>query len=188
MNVNSDRRTIVFLGGSLVHSGRWQEWLPEYRCLNFAVDGATTSRIAARTDAVIGEAPHAIVLLAGTDDVASRGAVELTVRAVQNILYRLRSALPEAWILVHSLVPWAVESTPLLEEINRHLWQFAPSVRAQYLDLWPALAEDDAMNPHYSDDRHHLNADGYEAWLAELKPALESLFSRPPTSRSVPLP
>lgn len=185
---SSERPTIVFVGGSLVHSGLWQEWLPEYRCLNFAVDGATTGRIATLTDAVVAEAPHAIVLLAGTDDLATRRTVELMVRAIQNILYRLRSALPEAWILVHSLVPRAAESAPFLEEINRHLWQFAPSVRAQYLDLWPALAEGDAMNPNYYDDRHQLNSDGYEAWLAELKPALERLLSQPPTSRPVPLP
>ena len=60
--------------------------------------------------------------------------------------------------------------------MNRHLWQFAPTVHAMWLDLWPAMAlEDGELNPAYSDDRLHLNEAGYSAWLAELKPAIERL-------------
>ena len=76
-----------------------------------------------------------------------------------------------------------------IRDVNRHLWQFAPTVHAMWLDLWPALAlEDGELNPAYSDDRLHLNEAGYSAWLAELKPAIERLRQLPPSSRAIQLP
>lgn len=188
MSEESDQLTIAFVGGSLIHNGRWRQQLPEYRCLNFGVDGDTTVGVARRLEAIIAEDPHAIVLLIGTNDVVSKRSVEMIVRGIENMLYRLRRALPDARILVHSLLPRAAELSPFLREVNRHLWQFAPSVRAQFLDLWPALAVGNAINPDFSDDRSHLNEAGYETWLAELEPVLELLLSLPLSSRPIELP
>ncbi len=188
MSDQSDQPTIAFVGGSLIHNGPWQAHFPEYRCLNLGVDGDTSVDLATRLESIIAEVPQAIVLGIGTNDVASNRSVELIVRTVENILFRLRRALPDTRILLHSLLPRGAEFSPLVREVNRHLWQFAPSVRAQYLDLWPALALGNAINPAFSIDRLHLNEAGYEAWVAELEPALEQLLSLPPTSRSILLP
>ena len=59
-------------------------------------------------------------------------------------------------------------------------------MHAQYLDLWPALALDDGeINPAFSDDRLHLNDAGYEAWLGELRPALDRLRELPPMTTPI---
>jgi lysophospholipase L1-like esterase len=72
-----------------------------------------------------------------------------------------------------------------VQDANRHLRQFAATVHAQYLDLWPALADGDALRGDYTDDGLHLNAAGYEAWLGELRPGLERLRGEPPMSRPI---
>jgi len=101
----------------------------------------------------------------------------------------LRAGLPDARILVQSVLPRGREYAEFVKEINRHVWQFAATVKAHYLDLWPVMALDDGeLNPVYTTDRLHLNDAGYEAWLSELVPALERVHDLPPSSRPIRLP
>jgi N-acetylglucosamine-6-sulfatase len=94
-------------------------------------------------------------------------------------------------MLVQSIMPRGAEFAERVQDANRHLRQFAPSVNAQYLDLWPALTGSsdghsaDEIAPAFSDDKLHLTAAGYEAWLGELRPALERLDDAPPMSRPI---
>jgi lysophospholipase L1-like esterase len=89
-------------------------------------------------------------------------------------------------MLLQSILPRAREFADQIQTANIHLRQFAATVRAQYLDLWPALAlESGELNPAFSDDQLHLNAAGYDAWLGELRPALERLRDEPPMSRPI---
>ena len=185
----SEFGTTAFVGDSLTQAGRWQEWFPDEEVLNFGVSGDTTDDVIARLGEVIEAAPGSIVLLIGTNDLAWRRSAEHIVRNVETILVTLRRDLPETRILVQSVMPRGHEFAPEIRDVNRHLWQFAPTVHAQWLDLWPALAlEDGELNPAYSDDRLHLNEAGYSAWVAELKPALERLRLQPPSSRAIQLP
>jgi Lysophospholipase L1 and related esterases len=184
----SKESATVFVGDSLTEGGRWQEWLADDSVVNLGVGGDTTDDLIARLDAVLAHRPGTVVLLIGTNDLAWRRGAEHIVRNIETVLVTLRRELPEAQILVQSILPRERIYATTIKEANRHLWQFAPTVRAQYLDLWPALAENDAIDPRYSPDGLHLNDAGYEAWLSELIPALESLRDLPPTSRAIVLP
>ncbi len=179
----------AFVGDSLTQGGNWQEWLADEEVLNFGVSGDTTDDVIARLGDVIEAGPGSVVLLIGTNDLAWRRSAEHIVRNVETILVTLRRELPETRILVQSVMPRGHEFAPDIRDVNRHLWQFAPTIHAQWLDLWPAMAlEDGELNPAYSDDRLHLNDAGYSAWLGELKPALERLRLQPPSSRAIQLP
>ena len=46
---------------------------------------------------------------------------------------------------------------------------------------------DGEIDAAYSDDRLHLNDAAYAVWVSGLKPALESLFHRPPSSTAIPI-
>lgn len=184
--LNGGQRRVVFLGDSLTAGGDWSAWFPDVDAINLGISGNTTDDVLARLDAVIAEAPDDISLLIGTNDLGTRMTVEHLVRNIQLLLVELRRELPGTRMLLQSIMPRGVEFTELVREANIHLWQFAPTVRAQYLDLWPALAgENGAIRPEYSDDYLHLTAVGYEAWLAELRPALERLRDEPPMSRPI---
>ncbi|WP_223695125.1 GDSL-type esterase/lipase family protein [Leifsonia poae] len=185
----SDAAPMAFVGDSLTQGGDWQTWLPGETVYNFGVGGDATDDVIARLDDVIGARPAVVALLIGTNDLAWRRSVEHVVRNVETILVTLRRELPEVRILVQSVLPRGHEFADQIRDINRHLWQFAPTVYAHWLDLWPALAlEDGELNPAYSDDRLHLNAEGYRIWVDELVPALERVRQLPPTSRAITLP
>ncbi|MFB2581840.1 GDSL-type esterase/lipase family protein [Herbiconiux sp. P15] len=179
----------VFVGDSLTEGGRWQEWFPEFEAINLGRGADTTEALLERLDEVAEVEPDTVVLLIGTNDVANRRAVEQVVRNIETILVNLRAALPDARILLQSVMPRGREYAEFVKEINRHTWQFAATVRAHYLDLWPAMAKADGeLNPEYTEDRLHLNEAGYEAWLSELRPAIERVQGLPPASRPIRLP
>jgi lysophospholipase L1-like esterase len=180
--------SIAFVGDGLTAHGRWEEWFPEYEVHNLGVSGDTTDEVIARLDSVVELNPDAVVLLAGTNDIGWRRSDEYIVRNLETMLYDLHKRLPETRILVQSVTPREREYADTIRSVNRHLWQFAPTQRALYLDLWPALADEDGeISARNSDDRLRLTPAGYEAWLGELRPAIDELFSRPPATSSIPI-
>jgi N-acetylglucosamine-6-sulfatase len=184
-DLNRPRR-IVFLGDSITASGEWASWFPDADTVNLGISGNTTDDVLERIDDVIAAAPDDISLLIGTNDLGHRLSVEHAVRNIQLLLVELRRTLPGVRLLLQSIMPRGAEFAEQVREANIHLWQFAPTVHAQYLDVWPALAGDDGgIRAEFSADRLHLTAEGYEAWLAELRPALERLRDEPPMSRPI---
>lgn len=178
--------SVVFFGDSLTEGGAWHEWFPDLQTHNFGVGADTTDDLLSRMHAVVDARPDAIVLLIGTNDLGMRRSVEHLVRNTELLLVNLRRDLPGARTLVQSIMPRGREFADQIRDANRHLRQFSATVHAQYLDLWPVLAlEDGELNPAFSDDRLHLNAAGYSAWLSELAPALERLEDAPPMSRPI---
>lgn len=179
-----DKRTMAFVGDSITATGKWQEWFPDDEIINFGVAGYTTDDVIASLDDVIESVPDEILMLIGTNDLGLRYSVEHLVRNVETVLVELRRELPGARMLVQSILPRTEEFAPLITDANIHLRQFSSTVRAQYLDLWPALATSSgALNELFTEDGLHLNSAGYEAWLEELRPGLERLRELPPMSR-----
>lgn len=183
---SAPRGSILFLGDSLTAAGDWAAWFPEHHVLNHGVAGDTTDEIVARLGQVVEAAPDAIVLMAGTNDLAMRRSVEHLVRNIEYALVAIRRDLPGVRMLLQSILPRGAEFADQIQDANRHLRQFAPTVRAQYLDLWPAFAtEQGEIDPEFSDDRLHLTQRGYEAWLNELRPAVDRLDDAPPMSGAI---
>ena len=180
------RSSIAFLGDSITNHGDWESWFPDRLTHNLGVSGDTTDDVIERIDEVIDLHPDAVALLLGTNDLGQRKSVEHLVRNIEYLLVTMRRGLPGTRMLVQSIMPRGAEFAERIHDANRHLRQFAPNVNAQYLDLWPALAgADDEIDPQFSDDKVHLNAAGYEAWLSELRPGLERLDDAPPMSRPI---
>ena len=180
------RQIIAFFGDSITQAGRWTEWFPDVEALNLGVGGDTTDDALARLEDVVAAAPDGIVLLIGTNDLGTRQSVEHLVRNVETMCVELRRALPGSRMLVQSIMPRGREFAARIQEANIHIRQFTSTVRAQFLDLWPVLAlEDGELNPAFSDDRLHLSAAGYDAWLGELRPALDRLRELPPMTTPI---
>lgn len=178
--------SIAFLGDSITAAGLWSEWFPDRETHNLGVPGDTTDELVARIETVVDLHPDAVALLIGTNDLGMRKSVEHLVRNVEYLLVTLRRGVPGTRMLVQSILPRGREFAAQVQDANRHLRQFAPTVNAQYLDLWPAFAQEDGeIDPALSDDRLHLNEQGYERWLGELRPALERLDDAPPMSRPI---
>lgn len=180
--------SIVFVGDGLTKEGRWEEWFPECRVHNLGISGDTTDDVIARLDTVVEVHAEAVVLQVGTNDIGWRKPDEYIARNIETILCILRRRLPETRIMVQSVLPRERDVAQTIRSINRHIWQFAPTQHAQYLDLWPALAQPDGeLSLSYSNDYVRLTPEGYNAWVAELRPALELLLERPPSTSSNPI-
>ncbi|OIH93648.1 GDSL-type esterase/lipase family protein [Curtobacterium sp. MCBA15_001] len=180
------RGLVLFLGDSITAGGAWDERLPEERTVNQGIGGDTTDGVLERLDAVVAQSPDVIVLLVGTNDFGNhRKSAEHVVRNVETILVTLRRELPGVRLLLVSILPRQAEYTPRIEEANRHLRQFVATCHAQYLDVWPALADGDHLAEQYTEDGLHLTDAGYRAYTDELVPALERLRGLPPMSRPI---
>ena len=121
---------LALVGDSLTQGGDWGSWLPGERVRNFGVAGDTTDDVIARLWDVVEARPASIALLIGTNDLAWRRSVEHVVRNIETMLVTLRKELPETRILVQSVMPRGREFADQIRDINRHLWQFAPTVHA----------------------------------------------------------
>jgi lysophospholipase L1-like esterase len=177
---------IVFVGDSITHDGRWQEWFPDADVHVEAAPGDTTDRLVERLPAIIELKPDIIVLLIGSNDFGANRSVEYVVRSVEYFLAMLRRDVPGARTLVQSIMPRGREYGADIQNANRHIRQFATTLHAQYLDLWASMAMDDGeLSPEFTNDRLHLNETGYEAWLNELRPALERLREAPPMTSPI---
>lgn len=185
----TDKPVTAFVGDSITAAGAWQDWFSDVEARNYGVDGDTTAGLLERLDEIIESDPQTVVLLIGTNDLAERRSIERIVRNIESALVRLHQELPDARILLQSVLPRGKEYAENVREINRHIWQFAATQRVHYLDLWPLMADADGeLKAEFSDDRLHLNEAGYDAWLSELRPAFERVNDLPPMSRPIRLP
>lgn len=177
---------IVFVGDSITHSGRWQEWFPDAEVHVEATPGDTTDRLAERLPAIVDLQPNIIVLLIGANDFGANRSVENVVRSIEYFLANVRNEVPGSRTLVQSILPRGREYSTDIQDANRHLRQYATTLHAQYLDLWPVFAMDDGeLSPEYTDDRLHLNDAGYEAWLELLRPAFARLKDARPMTQPI---
>jgi lysophospholipase L1-like esterase len=166
-------RPVVFLGDSLTEAGPWAEAFPELEVVNAGRSGDTTTDVEERVTDIVALAPSVVVLMVGTNDFGLRANVEQVVRGTENILFKLRAGLPDARIVVASVLPRERERADWIKQVNIHVRQFAPTVKAEFLDLWPVFAEEDGeLRGEYTPDRLHLNEDGYSAWAEHLRPII----------------
>ena len=160
---------LLLLGDSLTEAGPWEQKFPDLEVVNAGVAGDTTSDIAARLDDVTALRPGTVVVMAGTNE-SRRATVEQVVRGLEEILFQLRHELPDARLIVCSVLPRERERADWIREVNIHVRQFAGTVKAEFLDLWPAFAEEDGeLRPDLTTDRLHLTDAGYDAWAEELR-------------------
>ena len=185
-NQDDSSETIVFVGDSITATGRWQEWFPDANVIVEAASGDTTDKLMERLPSIVEARPDTIVLLIGANDFGANRSVENVVRSIEYFVATIRQSIPGARTLVQSIMPRGREFESYINAANRHLRQYATTLHAQYLDLWPVLAMDDGeLSPEYTNDRLHLSEAGYEAWLTELRPALDRLREAPPMTQPI---
>jgi lysophospholipase L1-like esterase len=173
---------VVFVGDRLTEVGSWSEWLPDLEVVNQGRAGDTTEDVLERLDDVVAAQPSAVVLLIGTNDLSHRASVEQVVRGNEEILFKLRHELPQTRLVVQSVLPREQERAEDIHQVNIHLRQFAPSVKADFVDLFSVLADEHgALREEYSQDGVALTDAAYQAWLETLRPVLAAEHPFAPT-------
>lgn len=166
-------RDVVLLGDSLTEWGSWREWLPDLEIRNEGVAGDSSADVLRRVRSAVLPAPALLYLLVGANDLAMGVAQHRVVANVAAILDEVASRSPGTDVVVQSILPCWPELRDDVNSVNRS-YRALVADRAgfcSYLDVWPALADQDgALAADYTDDGVHLTAAGYAAWLSILGP------------------
>ena len=183
---NQNFPEVVFMGNSITEG--WVNAQPEFfKNNNYAgrgIGGQTTPQMLLRfMPDVVKLNPKAVVILAGTNDIAGNtgfSSVEMITNNIQamaqlaeanNIKVILASILP-----VYDY-PWrpGLEPVQKIAEINTWLKKYAEENKHTYLDLFaPLKDEKEGLPKRYSEDGVHPNLEGYRVMAPLTKKAIQN--------------
>ena len=181
--VSSGERRVVFFGDSITDGwGRSEKsgpFFPGKPYVNRGISGQTTAQMVVRFEQdVIHLHPAAVVILAGTNDIAgntgptTNGMIEDNFSAMADIARQNGIKVILASITPAYAYPWkpGIEPVERIRALNKWLQGFCGDNGFVYLDYYSAMVDDKgAMLPGLSSDGVHPTAKGYEvmAPLAE---------------------
>ena len=177
---------VVFMGNSITDN--WDNAHPEFFSdNNFAcrgISGQVTSQMLCRFRAdVINLRPKAVVILAGTNDLAlNNGPIEIP-HIAENIISMAELALAEGirpilcTVLPVGQYPWRPEVTDVpgkIGTLNGMLHEYAEKRGITWVDYHSAMdAGDGSMRKELSNDGVHPTRKGYDLMEKVLAPALK---------------
>jgi lysophospholipase L1-like esterase len=185
-----DPSRIVFLGDSITDMWKLQQYFPEKPYVNRGISGQTTAQMLVRMyPDVINLRPAAVVLLAGTNDIArnngpqSAEIIEDNIRAIaelaqkHNIAVVLCSVMPISDYTARKQSIQRPPSDILL--LNEWLKKYAEQIHAIYIDYYSALADSSGfLKEGYSMDGLHPNDKGYAVMTPLVQAAIEKTIVR----------
>ena len=179
------QKRVVFLGDSITDGWRLNEYYPDNDFINRGISGQITGEMLGRMKAdVIDLKPDAVLILAGTNDIARGVAPEV----IQNNLTMIAelAKLHGIKVILASILPVhdynkdqnpSYERTPgrpikTILELNEWIRSYCQKNGHTYLDYYAALADADGfLRRELADDGLHPNGAGYRvmaplAWEA----------------------
>ena len=171
----SGKPRVVFLGDSITDGWRLNEYFPDQDYINRGISGQITGQMLGRMlDDVLKHKPAAMVLLAGTNDIA-RGVPVSTIQSNITMITELAQKHGIKVILASILPihdynknkdPRNMRSTarPMatIQQLNSWLAGYAKQNRATYLDYYSALVDSNGyLKEDLADDGLHPNGAGY---------------------------
>lgn len=177
---------IVFMGNSITIG--WKNADPEYfkqhPYVNRGISGQTTPQMLLRfRQDVIELEPHAVVILAGTNDIAGNTGPMTTKQILNNIVSMAQ--LAEAHnirVLLCSVLPafdypWRPGLQPNIRipELNTEIEKFAVENGHIYVDYFSAMTDgNNGLRSNLGSDGVHPNRAGYDIMKPILEDALKS--------------
>lgn len=176
---------VVFMGNSITDG--WDNAHPEFFTDNNftcrGIGGQVSSQMLCRFRAdVIDLRPKAVVILAGTNDIAGNNGPIESEHIAENIVSMAELALAAGIrpiicsVLPAAKYPWRpeVESVPeKIRALNDRLRQYAAERGLTWVDYYSAMdAGDGSMRSEYTRDGVHPTPEGYAVMEAVIRPAL----------------
>ena len=164
---------VVFFGDSITDnwSRKPNTFFPNKPYINRGISGQTTPQMLIRFQQdVVALKPAAVVILAGTNDIAGNtgpstpAMIEDNFRSMAAIARANGIKVILASITPAEIYPWrrTIHPTTIILEVNQWLKQFAAQQGFTYLDYYTAMADDKgAMKPGLASDGVHPTPEGY---------------------------
>jgi lysophospholipase L1-like esterase len=185
------QQRVLFLGDSITDGWKLAEYFPDKPYVNRGISGQITGEMLGRMKAdVLNLKPAAMVVLAGTNDLARGVAVEVIENNLSMIgeLARANDIKP----IFASILPVSdyardrPAQTPQrppekIREINAWLQAYCKAKSFEYLDYFSALADEKGLlKAELADDGLHPNAAGYKVMAPLAQAAIDKVLAPPP--------
>lgn len=182
----------VFLGDSITDGWRLNEYFPDHDYINRGIGGQITGEMLGRMKAdVIDLNPAAVVILAGTNDIA-RG---VPVETIQNNLTMIAelAKLHSIKVIMSSVLPihdYNKDQDPRLErspqrppatilQLNDWIQRYCRANGHHYLDYFSAMVDANGfLQKELADDGLHPNAAGYRIMAPLVQQAIYQVVPR----------
>lgn len=188
--LSPDSSRVVFMGNSITEG-----WAPHFVTLfpgkpyvGRGISGQTTAQMLLRfRQDVIGLAPAAVVILAGTNDIAGNTGPATLEQIRDNIASMADLARANGiGVVICSVLPvydypWRPGLEPAMKimTLNRWLRDYAAAHRDVYVDLHGAMQDErHGMKAEYTYDGVHASEAGYRAMSALVAPAIAAALRR----------
>ena len=186
------QRRVVFYGDSITDGWgrRHGHFFPDQPWVNRGISGQTTEQMVVRfRQDVIELHPEAVVILAGTNDIAGNTGAETLPTIEGN--FRSMVALAKAAhirvvlssVLPASAFPWhpGVDPRDEVAALNRWLQSFAAEQGLMFLNYYPAMVNaEGGMRPELAEDRFiHPNDAGYAVMEPLARAAVTKALAMP---------
>ncbi len=177
---------VVFLGDSITDRWDLAKYFPGKPYVNRGIGGQTTMQMVVRMHPdVIHLRPEAVILLAGTNDIARNTGPETLEMVEDNIRAICELAETHKIKIILCLLTPVSDYTmskqtvhrPPEDIVNLNHWieSYAPDVHAQVADYYSALVDDKGMlRDGDSDDGLHPNDAGYKLLAPVAETAIEA--------------
>lgn len=180
-----DSARVVFFGDSITDMWKLEQYFPEKPYVNRGIGGQTTAQMLVRMyPDVINLHPAAMVILAGTNDIARNNGpqsiemIEDNIRAItelsrqHNIAVVLCSVMP---ISDYASRKQSVQRPPSdILLLNEWLKKYAEQIHARYVDYFTELVDGSGfLKEGFSMDGLHPNDKGYEVMAPLVQAAIE---------------
>lgn len=170
---------VVFLGNSITEGGDWARLTGDSTAVNRGIGGDVTSGVLRRLDDVVRRRPAKLFLLIGVNDIAKDIPEAVIADNVRKIVDSVRVGSPETAVYVQSVLP----VNPTVDRFPQHydkgdhvlrlnvlLREVATAAGVHYVDLYPVFCDAQGLlDARLTYDGLHLNAAGYERWVAHLR-------------------
>ncbi len=182
---------VVFLGDSITDGWELNQYFPGKPYLNRGISGQISGQMLGRLEAdVLDRKPQAIVLLAGTNDLARGVALE----AIENNIAMIAdlAAARDVTPILASILPvsdYHAERDPRFKRtpdrrpadivaLNQWMRAFAESRGYHYLDYYAATVDERGMlKAELAGDGLHPNAEGYKAMAPLAEQAIAAVLA-----------
>jgi lysophospholipase L1-like esterase len=186
----ADPKRVVFMGDSITDGWRLADAFPGKPYVNRGISGQTTAQMLVRIyPDMIALRPAAMVLLAGTNDIAGNNGPQTLEMIKHNVMAMVELAQ------VHNIKVILCALTPISDKIpagggrkqsehrppadilklNAWLKEYAAEIKAPYVDYYSAVVDAQGeLGRGYTDDGLHPNARGYQLMQTAIAKALEN--------------
>jgi lysophospholipase L1-like esterase len=186
----ADAQRVVFMGDSITDGWRLTQYFPNKPYVNRGISGQTTPQMLARMfEDVINLRPAALIILAGTNDIARNTGPE-TIEMIEENLEAMNelAQFHGIKVILCAVTPvsdygprkMTVERPPSdILRLNAWMREYAAKNHAIYADYFAALVDDKGMlKEGISRDGLHPNDKGYELMAPVAAAAIEKALAK----------